>query len=74
MKNNGYDPKHIESALNLSVVEKLIAVLQRIGYSDSIVFSRGCKKRCITRLLQERLHRFRKRKEFMVYYKKNYDS
>jgi len=57
MKNSGYDPKDIAKAVHLSVVEKLIAMLHRVGYGGNIVFSGGvAKNRCITGLLQERLN------------------
>jgi len=57
MKNSGYDPKDIARAVHLSVVEKLIAMLHKVGYGGNIVFSGGvAKNRCITSLLQEKLN------------------
>lgn len=56
MKNSGYDPKDIARAVHLSVVEKIIAMLHKVGYGVNIVFSGGVAKNpCIVRLLEERL-------------------
>lgn len=56
LKNQGVAPKDIAKAIHTSVADRLITMLHRIGYSDSIVFSGGVAKNpCIVRLLKERL-------------------
>lgn len=54
LKNNGQNPLDIAKAVHLSVIEKLIAMLHKIGYSKKIVFSGGvAKNQCIVKTLQE---------------------
>jgi len=56
MKNHGTPAKDIARAVHLSVVNRLTAMLNRIGYGESIVFSGGVARNpCIVKLLQERL-------------------
>lgn len=56
MKNQGTPPKDIAKAVHLSVVNRLIAMLNRVGYGESIVFSGGVARNpCIVKMLQERL-------------------
>lgn len=56
LKNHGILPKDIAKALHISVADRLIAMLHRIGNSDTVVFSGGVAKNpCIVRLLEERL-------------------
>ena len=56
MKNHGTPAKDIAKAVHLSVVNRLIAMLNRIGYGESIVFTGGVARNpCIVKLLQERL-------------------
>lgn len=56
LKNHGISPKDIAKAIHLSVADRLIAMLHRIGYTDTIVFSGGVAKNpCIVKLLEERL-------------------
>lgn len=56
LKNHGIPPEEIAKALHISVVERLVAMLHRIGASDRIVFSGGVAKNlCIRSLLEEKL-------------------
>lgn len=56
LKNHGALPKDIAKALHISAADRLIAMLHRIGSSDTVVFSGGVAKNpCIVRLLEERL-------------------
>lgn len=56
MKNRGIPPKDIARAVHLSVVNRLVAMLNRIGYGGDIVFSGGVARNpCIVKMLQERL-------------------
>lgn len=56
LKNRGISPKDIARAVHLSVVEKLIGMLHRLGHGESIVFTGGVAKNCcIIALLRERL-------------------
>ncbi|MGC1455342.1 MAG: acyl-CoA dehydratase activase [Nitrospirota bacterium] len=56
LKNHGASPRDIARAVHLSVVERLIAMLSRIGYGSSIVFSGGvAKNHCIVQMIQEQL-------------------
>jgi predicted CoA-substrate-specific enzyme activase len=56
MKNRGIAPKDIAKAVHLSVVDRLIAMLNRVGFGDSIVFSGGVARNpCIVKMLQDRL-------------------
>ena len=56
MKNRGIPPKDIAKAVHLSVVNRLVAMLNRVGFGESIVFSGGVARNpCIVKMLQERL-------------------
>jgi predicted CoA-substrate-specific enzyme activase len=56
LKNNGASPRDIARAVHLSVAERLTAMLSRIGYGSSIVFSGGvAKNHCIVQMIQEKL-------------------
>ena len=56
LKNHGASPRDIARAVHLSVVERLIAMLSRIGHGSSIVFSGGvAKNHCIVQMIQEQL-------------------
>jgi len=56
MKNTGIPPKDVAKAVHLSVVNRLIAMLNRVGFGESIVFSGGVARNpCIVKMLQERL-------------------
>ncbi len=56
LKNRGVPPADIARAVHLSVVGRLMAMLNRVGFGDTVVFSGGVAKNpCIVRLLQERL-------------------
>lgn len=56
MKNRGIPPKDIARGVHLSVVNRLFAMLNRVGYGDAIVFSGGVARNpCIVKMLQDRL-------------------
>lgn len=56
MKNHGTPAKDIARAVHLSVVSRIVGMLNRIGYGESIVFSGGVARNpCIVAMLQERL-------------------
>lgn len=56
MKNRGIPPKDVARAVHLSVVNRLIAMLNRVGFGDSIVFSGGVARNpCIVKMLQDQL-------------------
>ncbi|MBU0675114.1 MAG: 3-hydroxyacyl-ACP dehydratase [Proteobacteria bacterium] len=56
MKNRGIPVKDIAMGVHLSVVERLVGMLNRVGYGESIVFSGGVARNpCIVQLLQDRL-------------------
>lgn len=56
MKNSGIPPADIARAVHLSVVNRLAAMLERIGTGESIVFSGGvANNRCIVKLLEDTL-------------------
>ncbi len=58
MKNSGISPADIARAVHLSVVNRLAAMLERIGIGESIVFSGGvANNRCIVKLLEENLNK-----------------
>lgn len=54
LKNSGSSSVDIAKAVHLSVVEKLVAMLHRVGRGNMIAFSGGvAKNSCIVKLLQE---------------------
>lgn len=56
MKNRGVAIQDIAMGVHLSVVNRLLGMLNRVGYGDTIVFSGGVARNpCIIKLLQERL-------------------
>lgn len=56
LKNHGILPRDIAKAIHISIVDRLIAMLHRVGNPDAVVFSGGvANNQCIVRLLQERL-------------------
>ena len=56
LKNHGSSPRDIGRAVHLSVVERLAAMLHRVGHGDTVVFSGGvAKNNAMVRLLQEKL-------------------
>lgn len=56
LKNHGALPADIGRAVHLSVIERLIAMLARVGYGDAVVFTGGVAKNpAAVNLLQERL-------------------
>lgn len=60
LKNHGAPPGDIARGVHLSVVNRIIAMLSRIGYGEAIVFSGGVARNpCIVRMLRERLDKVR---------------
>jgi predicted CoA-substrate-specific enzyme activase len=56
MKNRGIPARDIAMGVHLSVVNRLLAMLNRVGYGDCLVFSGGVARNpCIVKLLQARL-------------------
>ncbi len=56
MKNRGIPPADIARAVHLSVVGRLVGMLNRMGFGEQIVFSGGVARNpCIVQLLRERL-------------------
>lgn len=56
LKNHGASPRDIARAVHLSVVERLAAMLHRVGHEDSIVFTGGvARNRAIAQLLRDKL-------------------
>jgi predicted CoA-substrate-specific enzyme activase len=56
LKNRGASRRDIARAVHLSVVERLAAMLYRIGYGEDVVFTGGvARNAAIVRLLEERL-------------------
>lgn len=58
LKNHGASPRDIARAVHVSVVERLAAMVHRIGAGESIVFTGGvARNNAMVRLLQEKLER-----------------
>lgn len=56
LKNHGTETADIAKAVHISVIERLVAMLTRIGYEDTIVFTGGVAKNpAAVNLLKERL-------------------
>jgi predicted CoA-substrate-specific enzyme activase len=56
LKNRGYASQDIAHAVHRSVVDRLAAMLHRLGYGEEVVFTGGVAKNpAIVRLLEERL-------------------
>jgi predicted CoA-substrate-specific enzyme activase len=56
LKNHGASPRDIARAVHLSVVERLAAMLHRVGHEESIVFTGGvARNRAIAQLLRDKL-------------------
>ncbi len=56
MKNRGVPREQIARAVHSSVVTRLIAMLSRMGYGDTVAFSGGVANNpCMVEMLQERL-------------------
>ena len=56
MKNRGINRHDIAKGVHLSVVERLVGMLNRVGFGRTIVFSGGVARNpCIVQMLQERL-------------------
>ncbi|MFZ5799431.1 MAG: acyl-CoA dehydratase activase [Thermodesulfobacteriota bacterium] len=60
LKNHGAPPADIARGVHLSVVNRIVAMLSRIGYGEAIVFSGGVARNpCIVGMLRERLDNVR---------------
>lgn len=58
LRNDGHSPEDIARAVHMSVVERLAAMLERIGISGELVFSGGvANNKCIAWLLEKKLGR-----------------
>jgi len=56
MKNHGVLPQDIVRAVHLSVLNRIVAMVERLGHGEVIVFSGGVARNpCMIALLQERL-------------------
>ncbi len=56
LKNHGTPPADVAIAVHISVIERLVAMLARIGYGDTLVFTGGVAKNpAAVHLLKERL-------------------
>jgi len=54
LKNHGASPRDIARAVHLSVVERLAAMLHRVGHGDSVVFTGGvARNQAMTQLLRD---------------------
>lgn len=56
LKNHGVLPRDIALAVHISVVDRLIAMLGRVGHGGSVVFTGGVAHNpCVVKLIEERL-------------------
>jgi predicted CoA-substrate-specific enzyme activase len=56
LKNHGSPPSDIARGVHLSVVNRIVGMLGRVGYGESVVFTGGVARNpCVVSLLQERL-------------------
>jgi predicted CoA-substrate-specific enzyme activase len=56
LKNHGASPRDIARAVHMSVVERLIGMLHRVGFEESVVFTGGvAKNKAIAQLLRDKL-------------------
>ncbi|OKY77005.1 MAG: 3-hydroxyacyl-ACP dehydratase [Desulfobulbaceae bacterium DB1] len=56
MKNRGVPPQDIAMAVHLSVVSRLVGMLNRVGYGECIVFSGGVARNpCMVKMLAMKL-------------------
>ncbi len=56
LKNHGTIPRDIARAVHVSVTDRLIAMLGRVGYVEAVVFTGGVAHNpCIVKLIQERI-------------------
>ena len=55
LKNHGAKPGDIAKGVHLSVVNRIVGMLSRVGYGESIVFSGGVARNpCVVRMLRQR--------------------
>ncbi len=58
LRNDGHLPEDIARAVHMSVVDRVAAMLERIGITDELVFSGGVANNgCIAHLLEKKLGR-----------------
>lgn len=56
MKNRGVPRQHIARAIHSSVADRIIAMLNRIGFGEEIAFSGGvANNKCIVEMIRQRL-------------------
>jgi activator of 2-hydroxyglutaryl-CoA dehydratase len=56
LRNHGASPRDIARAVHMSVVERLAAMLHRVGHEESIVFTGGvARNQAIVQLLRDKL-------------------
>lgn len=56
MKNKGVPRQHIARAVHSSVADRIVAMLNRIGFGESIAFSGGvANNHCIVQMIHDRL-------------------
>jgi predicted CoA-substrate-specific enzyme activase len=56
LKNQGASPRDIARAVHLSVAERLISMLHRVGFDESVVFTGGVARNiAVVELLREKL-------------------
>ncbi|HHD56071.1 MAG TPA: 3-hydroxyacyl-ACP dehydratase [Desulfobulbaceae bacterium] len=56
MKNSGVPREHIARAVHSSVADRIVAMLNRIGFGESVAFSGGVANNpCIVRMVRDRL-------------------
>ncbi|MBI5556664.1 MAG: 3-hydroxyacyl-ACP dehydratase [Deltaproteobacteria bacterium] len=56
MKNRGVPPRDIAMGVHLSVVNRVLGMLNRVGHGDALVFSGGVARNpCMVKMLQDRL-------------------
>jgi len=60
MKNSGVPTQHFARAVHSSVADRIISMLNRLGFGDSIAFSGGVANNpCIVQMVQDRLENVR---------------
>lgn len=56
MKNRGIPRQHIAKAVHSSVADRIVAMLNRIGFGESVAFSGGvANNHCIVQMVRDRL-------------------
>jgi len=56
--SKGVERSSIATALHMSVIDKIVPLMERVGVVDSIVFAGGCARNaCLVKLLEQRVKR-----------------